>query len=116
MMAKNRGDKLRKGKFLRNLDKSPKPTEAAEIIGIQGLSFLASEPAQLAAFLEQTGIGPQTLRQAAKEPHFLGMVISFIRADEARARDFCAAHGLDSKALDAVQELLAGPGWEREVP
>ncbi len=44
------------------------------------------------------------------------MVISFIRADEARARDFCAAHGLDSKALDAVQELLAGPGWEREVP
>ena len=99
MMAKNRGDKLRKGKFLRNLGKSPKPTEAAEIIGIQGLSFLASEPAQLAAFLEQTGIGPQTLRQAAKEPHFLGMVISFIRADEARAREFAIMRAMGYQLL-----------------
>lgn len=101
---------------MRNPGKSPKPMEAAEIIGIHGLSFLASDPVQLAAFLEQTGIGPQTLRQAAKEPHFLGMVIGFIRTDEARARDFCAAHELDSKTLIAVQELLSGPGWEREVP
>lgn len=90
--------------------------EAAEIIGIKALSFLAADPVRLAAFLEQTGIGPTTLRQAAKEPHFLGMVIGFIRADEARAREFCVENELDSNALNAVQELLAGPGWEREVP
>ena len=45
------------------------PREVAEIVAIQALSFVAGDPERLGLFLAQTGVGPETLRNAASEPH-----------------------------------------------
>ena len=46
------------------------PGQVAETLAIQGLSFLAKEPARLGAFLAESGLGPETIRQAAQNPAF----------------------------------------------
>ena len=47
------------------------PREVAEIVAIQALSFIAGEPERLGLFLAETGVGPETLRNAAADPKFL---------------------------------------------
>ena len=54
------------------------PREVAEIVAIQALSFLASDPERLGLFLSESGIGPQTLRTSAADPKFLAGVLDFI--------------------------------------
>jgi len=78
------------------------------MIGISALSFIGEEPARLAGFLARTGLRPDTLRAAARDPHFLGQILAFIREDERLARDFCQAHELDGATLAACHDLLAG--------
>ena len=43
----------------------PDVRQVAETVGIQALSFLASEPARLGRFLAETGLGPENLRKLA---------------------------------------------------
>jgi hypothetical protein len=50
---------------------SQTPKEVAEIVAIQALSFVAGDPERLGLFLAESGIGPETLRTAAADPHFL---------------------------------------------
>ena len=45
--------------------------EAAEALAIAALTFIAEEPERLGRFLALTGIGPESLRAAAREPGFL---------------------------------------------
>ena len=44
---------------------------AAEQLAIAALGFIAGEPEQLGRFLAMSGIGPDSLRDAAREPRFL---------------------------------------------
>ena len=92
------------------------PGQVAETLAIQALSFLAQEPAQLGAFLAESGLGPETIRNAAKDPSFLVAVLDFILNDEGRIDDFCKAQGLKPRQLIAAREALGGPTWERDVP
>ena len=92
------------------------PGQVAETVAIQALSFLAAEPPLLGAFLAESGLGPETIRQAAKDPSFLVAVLDFILNDEGRIDDFCKAQGLKPRQLIAAREALGGPSWEREVP
>jgi hypothetical protein len=92
------------------------PAQVAETVAIQALSFLAQDPARLGRFLAETGLGPETIRQAAKDRAFLIGVLDFILNDEGLIDDFCAAHDLKPRQLIAAHEALAGPNWEREVP
>jgi len=59
--------------------------QAAEIVAIQALSFIAGEPERLGLFLAETGIGPETLRQSAADPQFLASVLGFIMRDDSPA-------------------------------
>src|SRR5438552_45120 len=54
------------------------PREVAEIVAIQALSFVASDPERLGLFLAETGVGPESLRNAASDPHFLLNVLDFV--------------------------------------
>jgi hypothetical protein len=54
----------------------------AEDIAIRALGFLASEPERLGRFLSVTGLGPENLRAAAREPRFLASVIDHVAGDE----------------------------------
>jgi hypothetical protein len=92
------------------------PGQVAETLAIQALSFLAQEPARLGAFLAESGLGPETIREAAQNPSFLVAVLDFILNDEGLIDDFCKALDLKPRQLIAAREALGGPNWERDVP
>ena len=56
--------------------------EAAEMLAIQALAFIAEEPERLNRFLAMTGIAADEIRAAAREPGFLAGVLEHMLADE----------------------------------
>jgi Protein of unknown function (DUF3572) len=92
------------------------PREVAEIVAIQALSFVAGDPERLGVFLAETGIGPETLRSAAADPHFLAGVLDFVLRDDATVKAFAAASELDPTTIAAAREVLAQDRPERDEP
>jgi hypothetical protein len=90
--------------------------EVAEIVAVQALSFLAGDPQRLGAFLAESGIGPETLRSAAADPHFLASVLDFVLRDDATVKAFANASQLHPTNIAAAREVLGDPHWERDVP
>ena len=87
------------------------PREVAEIVAIQALSFLASDPERLGQFLTESGIGPQTLRSSAADPKFLAGVLDFIMRDDATVQAFAGVSQLTPEAVAGAREAL-DPRWE----
>jgi hypothetical protein len=94
----------------------PVSFETAEILAIQALAFLASDGERLGRFLELTGIGPDDVRAAAREPHFLAAVLDHIAGYEPLLRDFVAATDIDPLSIAPARAALGSKDWEREVP
>ena len=92
------------------------PREVAEIVAIQALSFVAGDPERLGLFLAESGIGPETLRSAAADPHFLASVLDFILRDDATVTAFAAASELDPTTIAAAREVLDEDPSEPDVP
>ena len=90
--------------------------QVAETVAIQALSFLAADHPRLARFLVETGLGPETLRGAAKSPEFLVSVLDFILSDENLVKEFAETHELKPSTVAAAREALGGPSWERDAP
>ena len=80
-----------------------------EAVAIRALGHVASDPERLARFLEQTGIGPQTLREAARQPGFLAQVLDFVSADDATLLAFAANEGLRPETVAQARQALTGP-------
>ena len=89
---------------------------AAEELAIAALGFIAGEPEQLGRFLAMTGIGPDSLRDAAREPRFLAGVLDHVAADEALLLAFAAPNEIDPEAVMRARDVLAGEPWERDMP
>ena len=92
------------------------PREVAEIVAVQALSFVAGDPERLGLFLAESGIGPETLRSAAADPHFLGSVLDFVLRDDATMRAFAAASELDPTTIAAARDALDDAAPERDLP
>jgi Protein of unknown function (DUF3572) len=92
------------------------PREVAEIVAVQALSFIAGDPDRLGMFLAESGIGPETLRTAAADPHFLGSVLDFVMRDDATVKAFADASKLHPTNIAAARLVLGDPQWERDVP
>ena len=92
------------------------PREVAEIVAIQALNFVASDPERLGLFLAESGIGPETLRTAATDPQFLASVLDFVMRDDATVKAFAAASQLHPTNIAAAHQALNDPQWERDVP
>jgi Protein of unknown function (DUF3572) len=92
------------------------PREAAEIVAIQALSFIAGDPSRLGRFLAETGIGPDTLRKSASDPKFLASVLDFVMRDDATVKAFAEASQLHPTNVAAAHQALRDPAWERDVP
>ena len=88
----------------------------AEIVAVQALSFIAGEPERLGPFLAESGIGPETLRTAAADPHFLGSVLDFIMRDDATVKAFADVSQLHPTNIAAARQALNDPDWERDAP
>ena len=96
------------------------PREVAEIVAIQALSFIAGDPERLGLFLAETGIGPETLRNAAGDPNFLLSVLDFVLRDDATVKAFAGVSELHPTNIAAARQVLGDAlgdrHWERDVP
>ena len=84
------------------------PKEAATELAIAALSFIASEPEQLGRFLSLTGIGPESIRAAAREPGFLLGVLDHLAGDEALLLAFANQNEIDPETVRRARDVLAG--------
>jgi hypothetical protein len=94
---------------------SPSAREAAEMLAIQALGFIAAEPQRLEAFLAATGLTLDRLRESATEPDFLGGVLEHMLADESLLLAFAESAAIDPAALARARNALGG-NWERDLP
>jgi len=84
---------------------------AATELAIAALSFLAGETERLERFLALTGLGPQSLRAAAREPSFLLGVLDHVAGDETLLLAFANESGIDPEDVGRARDALAhGPG------
>ena len=92
------------------------PREVAEIVAVQALSFIAGDPERLGLFLAESGIGPETLRTAAADPHFLASVLDFVLRDDATVKAFAEVSQLHPTNVAAAHQALTDSHGERDVP
>ena len=100
----------------RRSEKSKERQAAAEDLAVTALGFIAAEPERLGRFLALSGIGPDSIRAAAREPQFLAGVLDHIVADERLLLAFAAENDIDPEAVMRARDALAGPHWERDTP
>jgi hypothetical protein len=97
----------------------PKPPpyspEAAETLAVQALAFIAEDDSRLGSFVAATGIAPQSMREAAREPNFLAGVLEHILAEENLLIAFADSAGIDPVAVARAHQAL-GTVWERDLP
>jgi hypothetical protein len=89
---------------------------AAEELAIAALGFIAGEPERLGRFLAMTGIGPDSIREAAREPQFLLGVLDHLAADEKLLLAFAAENSIDPSAVIKARDTIARRRWERDTP
>ncbi len=94
---------------------APFHREAAQSLAVAALSFLAAEPEHLGGFLATTGIGPNEIREASRDPGFLGGVLDHLSGDEALLIAFARQQGIDPAEIERARAAL-GRVWEPDVP
>jgi hypothetical protein len=82
--------------------------EAATELAIAALGFIAADAQRLGRFLALTGIGPDSLRAAARDPDFLLGVLDHITADEALLIAFAEHTEIDPADVGRARDVLAG--------
>jgi hypothetical protein len=88
----------------------------AEALAVEALRFLASDAARLVRFLDLSGLNPNSIRSAARDPGFLAGVLEYVNADEALLIAFADLAGIKPSAVERARSVLGGRGWERDVP
>ena len=89
---------------------------AAEALAIAALNFIAAEPERLGRFLAMSGLGPQSIRAAAREPQFLLGVLDHVAADEPLLIAFAAENSILPSAVMQARDIIAGRRWEGDTP
>ena len=89
--------------------------QAAEALAVAALAFLASEPEHLGGFLAATGVGPDQIRNASRDPNFLSGVLDHFSGNESLLIDFAHQQGIDPTEIERARVTLGGV-WERDVP
>ncbi len=88
-----------------------KTREAAEIIGIKALTWLAGNDELMPVFMGASGAAVDDFRQQASDPAFLGSVLDFLLMDDAWIMAFCDAENL--KYDEPMRARAALPGGEQ---
>lgn len=89
--------------------KSSLTKQEAELIGIAGLSYLAADPERLGRFLAVTGLGPENVRTAARDPGFLPALLDYLLANEADLVAFAQEMNLRPEKIGAARDVLSPP-------
>jgi len=93
----------------------PPPPEAAEMLAIQALGFIAEDPERLADFFASTGIPAEEIRVAAAAPGFLAGVLEHMLGDESLLIAFALSAGIDPAEVARARRALGGQ-QERNMP
>lgn len=80
--------------------------QEAESIAVSALSFVASDGELLQRFLALSGIDPNRIRIAAREPGFLAGVLQFISAHEPTLIRFSQASGIPAENIGQALKAL----------
>ncbi|MFN3972587.1 MAG: DUF3572 domain-containing protein [Gemmobacter sp.] len=84
--------------------------ETAETLALQVLAWLVGQPDTLGAFLTLTGASAADLACGARDPAFLGAVMDFVLAEDARVIDCAAA--LDCPPMRIAEARAGLPGGD----
>jgi Protein of unknown function (DUF3572) len=82
--------------------------EAAQLLALQALGWLAAEDEVFPLFLGATGADIADLRARASDPDFLGAVLDFLLTDDAWVVAFCDAQGHPYTAPQLARAVLPG--------
>ena len=104
---------MTRGKVRSSRDRARR--QAAETLAVAALAFLASEPEHLGGFLAATGVGPDQIRNAARDPSFLSGVLDHFSQNEPLLIAFAQEQGIDPTEIERARALLGGV-WERDTP
>ena len=85
--------------------------DEAEFLAIRALGHIAADDDLLGDFLALSGLSPDELRTRAAESEFLGGILDFLLADEARLLAFCESEELEPRLPGLARQAL--PGGER---
>jgi hypothetical protein len=88
----------------------------AQELAVAAFAFIAAEPERLGRFLALTGIGPDSIRAAAREPQFLAGVLEHLAGDERLLLDFATQQHIEPQAVMQARDALTGNRWERDTP
>ncbi|HEY7085776.1 MAG TPA: DUF3572 family protein [Hyphomicrobiaceae bacterium] len=80
--------------------------ESAEAIALQGLTFLAQEPARFGRFLKLTGLEPQDARAQAGTPELALAVLEHLAQDESLLLVFATSCGVAPASIGSAICLL----------
>jgi len=83
--------------------------EAAAALAVAALAFIAGDGERLGRFLAITGMGPESIRAAAREPDFLLGVLDYLVSDEPLLVAFAKESDFEPEHVAQARELLAGP-------
>ena len=84
--------------------------ETAEAIALQGLTFLAQEPARFVRFLKLTGLQPQDARALAGTPELALAVLEHLAQDESLLLVFAASCAVAPASIAPAISRLRGQG------
>ena len=82
--------------------------QAAEMLAVQALAFIAEDPERLAAFLAATGLTGVGIRQAARQADFLAGVLEHMLGDESLLLAFADSAATDPAAIGRARNTLTG--------
>jgi Protein of unknown function (DUF3572) len=80
---------------------------AAEMLAVEALTFLASDSERLGRFLALTGISPQEIRAVARDPGFLTAVLDHLMSDEKLLMTFSDQAGHQASEVPRARQAIA---------
>ena len=89
--------------------RQPIDRETAETIAVQGLAFLAEEPARIQRFFLVTGLDPSEIRARAGTPELLLAVLEHLAGDESLLLVFAASCDIAPASIGLALRALQAP-------
>ena len=86
--------------------RQPIDRETAETIAVQGLAFLAEEPARIQRFFLVTGLDPSEIRARAGTPELLSAVLEHLAGDESLLLVFAASREMAPESIGLALRAL----------
>lgn len=82
--------------------------EEAESVATQALVWLTTDFERMRRFLDETGLSPETIRAAARDPAFLPSVLDYLVKNETILTGFASEAGFQPAEVVSAHTALAG--------